>query len=154
MSQAIIDLQKFANTQEQLRSAIVGLSDEQLHWKAAPDKWSIIEVLSHLVDHSMITSFRIRKIVAELDAQLPAFDQDPWVSRSKANESTVEEVLTVYEALLAYNLLFFKRLSSEDWDRSGVNVKGKTFKLSELLAGFVNHVGVHLGQIDRIKQVV
>ncbi|MDF2648055.1 MULTISPECIES: DinB family protein [unclassified Paenibacillus] len=154
MGQEIIDLQKFTNTFEQLRSAIEGLSDEQLHWKASEAKWSVIEVISHLVDHSIVTSFRIRKIVAESDVQLPAFDQDLWVSRSKANESTIEEVLAIYNALLTYNSLFFKRLSGADWERSGVNVKGLTLKLSELYDGFVNHVGAHLLQIERIKQAL
>ncbi|MFD0692964.1 DinB family protein [Paenibacillus sp. GCM10027628] len=152
MSQSLIDLQLFTNTYEQLRLATQGLSDEQLKWKASEKKWSVIEVISHLVDHSIVTSFRIRQIVAESDVKLPAFDQDPWVSRSKANESSLDEVLAVYQALLTYNALFFKRLSAEDWERTGVNVKGKTFKLSELYEAFVNHVQVHLAQIDRIKQ--
>ncbi|TXK79836.1 DinB family protein [Paenibacillus sp. N3.4] len=152
MSKSVIDLQKFTNTYEQLRSAIAGLSEEELHWKASESKWSVVEVLSHLADHSIITSFRIRKIVAELDVQIPAFDQDPWVSHSKANESSAEEVLAVYQALLTYNTLFFKRLSAEDWEKSGVNVQGKTLTISDLYHSFVDHVGVHLSQIDRIKQ--
>ncbi|NEW05090.1 DinB family protein [Paenibacillus sp. SYP-B3998] len=157
MSQSIIDLQKFTNTYEQLRSAVEGLTDDQAKWKASETKWSVTEVLSHLVDHSLITSFRIRKIVAESRAgviQIPSFDQDPWVSSSKANDSSVAEVLDVYQSLLTYNGLFFKRLSAEDWEKSGVNVKGKTLTISELYEGFVNHVQVHLAQIDRIKQAL
>ncbi|MEW9701360.1 DinB family protein [Paenibacillus sp. SI8] len=158
MSQSIIDLQKFTILYEQLRQAVEGLTEEQAKWKESETKWSVVEVLSHLVDHSIITSFRIRKIVAEASdsvvVNLPAFDQDPWVSSSRANESSLEEVFSVYQALLLYNTAFFKRISADNWEKSGVFENGKIYKLSELYDGFVNHVQRHLGQIDRIKQAL
>ncbi|OXM86211.1 DinB family protein [Paenibacillus rigui] len=149
--QSVIDLQAYTGTYNQLSEAIAGLSEEQLKQKPAPDKWSITEVLSHLADHNIVVSLRIRKIIAEPHAELPAFQQDPWVSESKANESSAEDILAVFRALLTYNSLLFQRLSPEDWNKSGINFKGESVTLLSAVQGFVKHVQTHLGQIDRIK---
>ncbi|WP_282935933.1 DinB family protein [Paenibacillus sp. RC67] len=152
MSQTVIDLTSYTRTLDQLKEAIKGLSEEQLKRKEAPDKWSVTEVLSHLADHSIVFSFRIRKVISENDVQLAAFQQDPWVSHSRANESSADDILAVFGALLAYNSLLFKRLSADDWQKSGVNVKGDTVTLESSYRAFIQHVQTHLAQIERIKR--
>ncbi|WP_159881647.1 DinB family protein [Paenibacillus puerhi] len=149
-----IDLQPYEGTLQLLKHAVQGWSAEQLKRKPAPDKWSATEVLSHLTDHQIVTSFRIRQIISEEEAKLPPFDQDPWVSRTRANESEAADLFAVYEALLVYNTLLLRRIPAEYFSRTGVNAKGKTFTLAGLLQAFVDHVHVHLAQIDRIKQAI
>ncbi|OPH59329.1 hypothetical protein BC351_20690 [Paenibacillus ferrarius] len=151
MSQPIPDLGAYLYTHDQLQEAIQGLNESQLTWKAAPEKWSVTEVLSHLADHNIVVSFRIRAIISGASAQLPAFDQDPWVSSAKANEGSASDILAVFQALLVYNHLLFKRLSAEDWQKTGVNFKGQTLALTDVVQSFVAHVQVHLAQIARIK---
>jgi len=154
MSQNVIDLAPYTNTYNQLKTAIDGLTDEQLKFKPAPDKWSITEVLSHLADHSIVFSFRLRKVIAETDVQLATFQQDPWVARSKANEGSAADSLDVFGALLAYNSLLFKRLSAADWAKSGANAKGDTVTVEDAFHAFTRHVQAHLAQIDRIKSAL
>ncbi|WP_019639570.1 DinB family protein [Paenibacillus fonticola] len=69
-----VNIEAFLNTHGQLLAAVDGLSEEQVKWKQAPEIWSVQEVVSHLVDHSIVISFRIRDIVAGTSARLPAFD--------------------------------------------------------------------------------
>ncbi|WP_028552898.1 DinB family protein [Paenibacillus sp. UNC451MF] len=152
MSQTVIDLAPYTRTLDQLKEAIEGLTEEQLKRKEAPGKWSVTEVLSHLADHSIVFSFRVRKVISESEVQLAAFQQDPWVSQSRANEGSASDILDVFGALLTYNSLLFKRLSAEDWQKSGVNVKGDTVTLESSFRAFIQHVQTHLGQIERIKR--
>ncbi|MNI57624.1 hypothetical protein D3C73_1126970 [compost metagenome] len=109
-------------------------------------------MLTHLVDHNIIVSFRIREILADSEARLPAFSQDPWVAGQKANEGSVTDYLNAFKALLHYNSLLFQRLSEEDWAKRGVNWKGDSVSLSALIQSFITHVQTHLAQIERIKQ--
>jgi uncharacterized damage-inducible protein DinB len=150
MSQA--DIQEYLNTHHQLVQAVQGLNQEQLKWKAAPESWSITEVLAHLADHSIVVSFRIRDILAGTTARLPAFNQDAWVSGQKANDGDIADTLEVFGQLLRYNSLLFQRLTDEDWEKSGINAKGETVRIIDIVKGFVKHVNNHLGQIDRIKR--
>src|SRR5260370_36130129 len=46
-----------------------------LQWKPAPDRWSISEVLAHLLDVVQMFSERVRRMVEEQSPQLPEFDQ-------------------------------------------------------------------------------
>ncbi|TBL76388.1 DinB family protein [Paenibacillus thalictri] len=146
-----VDIQAYLGLHRQLVQAIEGLSEDQLKWKAKPESWSVIEVLTHLLDHNFVVSFRIRDILADTKVQLPAFDQDAWVSGQKANEAAVHEVLDAYKALLLNNSHLFGRLSPSDWEKSGVNFKGETVRVVDIVSGFIRHVHHHLGQIDRVK---
>lgn len=146
-----IDIQAYLHTYDQLRNAIEGWTEEQLKVKPSPEQWSITEVLSHLADHNIVVSFRIRRIIAEPNGALPPFDQDPWVAETRANEASASEILDVFQALLTYNSLLFQRLSPDDWSKSGINFKGEAVTLAAAVQGFIKHVQTHLKQIDRIK---
>ncbi|WP_256760925.1 DinB family protein [Cohnella sp. WQ 127256] len=154
MSQPLIpvDIDTYAHTYEQLQQAIEGLTDDQLKWKAGDKHWSVTEVLTHLADHNLIVSFRIREILSGSEARLPAFNQDPWVAGQKANEGKASDALDIFRNLLQYNSLLFQRLTAEEWSKTGVNFKGETVTLSAIVLAFIAHVHVHLKQIDRIKQ--
>ncbi|MED4600890.1 DinB family protein [Paenibacillus validus] len=147
-----VDIQAYLDTHHQLVLAVEGLNKEQLTWKAAPESWSVTEVLAHLADHSIVVSFRIRDILAGTTARLPAFNQDAWVSGQKANDGDAADILEVFGQLLRYNSLLYRRLTDEDWEKTGVNAKGETVRIVDIVKGFTKHVNVHLGQIERIKQ--
>lgn len=147
-----VQIESYLNTHQQLVQAIKGLTDEQLRWKAAPASWSVSEVLAHLADHSIVVSFRIRDILADTEVQLPAFNQDAWVSGQHANQGKAADSLELFRSLLHYNSLLFGRLSDEEWKKGGINFKGETVSIEDIVRSFTGHVQTHLGQIERIKQ--
>ncbi|MFC5653842.1 DinB family protein [Paenibacillus solisilvae] len=151
MSLIPVDIEAYLHTEAQLRQAIEGLTEEQLKWKAAPESWSVTEVLGHLADHNIVVSFRIREILSGSSARLPAFSQDSWVAGQYSNTGSASDILDAFRALLAYNSLLFRRLSVEDWKKTGVNFKGETVALAAIIPAFVIHVQRHLAQIQRIR---
>ncbi|BBH21568.1 hypothetical protein Back11_29130 [Paenibacillus baekrokdamisoli] len=152
MSQLPVDIEAYLHTEDQLQQAIEGLSEEQLKWKAAPEQWSVTEVLAHLADHNIVVSFRIRDILAGSTVQLPIFNQDPWVAGQYANAGHASNILAAFRALLTYNTLLFRRLTAEDWNKAGINFKGEKVTIAAIVPAFIAHVQVHLAQIERIKQ--
>ncbi|MFD1953067.1 DinB family protein [Paenibacillus thailandensis] len=150
MSEA--DIQSYLDTHLQLTRAVAGLDEEQLKWKESEAKWSVTEVLAHLADHNIVVSFRIRDLLADTKAQLPAFDQDRWVSGQRSNDGNAADILNAFWSLLQYNGLLFGRLSERDFDKSGINFKGETVRVRDIIAGFTRHVHNHIGQIERIKK--
>ncbi|MFD0617579.1 DinB family protein [Paenibacillus sp. GCM10027629] len=147
-----INLEALLNTHGQLVNAVQGLSEEQLKWKPSPEAWSVQEVVSHLVDHSFVISFRIRDILAGTSAQLPAFGQEAWVSGQHSNRGQLSDILDAFHAILEYNSLLIERLSDEELEKTGVNFKGETVSIKTIIQGFIRHVQGHLGQIERTKQ--
>ncbi|BBI35552.1 DinB family protein [Cohnella abietis] len=154
MSVTPIDLQAYLAVHDLLVEEIEGLTDEQLHWKPAPDKWSVLEVLTHLTDHNIVVTFRIRELLANSTAALPAFSQDDWVSGQHANAAEVSELLFFFRQLLIYNHRLFSRLDAADWQKSGLNFKGQVVSVADVVQAFINHAIGHLAQIKRNKDAV
>jgi len=154
MSQTTANLAGYLQTVERLSTEIVGLSDAQLKWKPAAHEWSVTEVLTHLADHHIVVSFRIREILSGSSVRLPAFAQDAWVEGQVGNEGSAAEALQLFGALLHYNHLLYTRLRPADWAKSGVNFRGETLNLVQVIDAFIKHVELHLAQIQSIKQAL
>lgn len=152
MSQSPVSIENYLCTYDHLQEAIAGLNDEQLLSKASERSWSVTEVLTHLTDHNLVVSFRLREALAGSEAALPAFSQDEWVAGQRASEARAADVLEAFRALLLYNSLLFRRLSPEDWNKAGVNFKGQTVTVAGIAQAFIDHVHHHLKQVERIKQ--
>lgn len=151
MSQITENVKAYLNVYDEIEQEIKGLTEEQLRWKAAPESWSVTEVLTHLVDHSIVVSFRIRELLSGSEVRLPAFNQDAWVTAQRANEGDTQDIITAAHAFVYYNSLLFKRLPETEWERTAINFKGESVSLTTIITAFVAHVNGHLGQIRRIK---
>ncbi|MFC5469854.1 DinB family protein [Cohnella suwonensis] len=149
--QATVDIESYLDTYESLRQAIEGWTEEQLRWKQAEGKWSATEVLTHLADHNIVVSFRLRVILSGSEARLPAFGQDGWVAGQKGNAGKASDILNFYRGLLLYNSLLFSRLTDADWEKTGVNFKGETVTAAAIIRSFVAHAHHHIAQIERIR---
>ena len=57
-------------TPARLAQMIDGLSAEQLTLRPAPDKWSIVEILAHLAEDELATSWRYRQMIEHDGATL------------------------------------------------------------------------------------
>jgi len=147
---SLLDIQAYLDTHRHLSDAIEGLTAEQRRWKERPESWSVTEVLTHLLDHNLIVSFRIREILADSPVQLPGFNQDNWVNGQHGNESDAADILDTYRALIHYNALLLRRLSAEDLEKTGRSHKGDTVGIPEIVAGFIKHAHHHIGQIERV----
>lgn len=134
MSSVSVELDGYLNTHGQLVQAVEGLSDEQLRWKAEPSSWSVTEVLAHLADHSIVVSFRIRDILADTKVQLPAFQQDAWVSGQHSNQGQAGDSLELFRSLLHYNRLLLGRLSPQNGRKAGLTSKASRCGLPILSA--------------------
>ncbi|RJE90358.1 DinB family protein [Paenibacillus sp. 1011MAR3C5] len=154
MSQLPVNLEAYLHTHEQLREAVGEWTDEQLKWKAAPESWSVTEVIAHLVDHSVVIAFRLREILSGSSVRLPAFSQDAWIAGQRSNDGNVHDYLKLFQSLLEYNSGIFRRLTPEDWEKTGVNAKGDTVTLPQIVHSFTAHVQNHLEQIGRTKSAL
>jgi len=54
-------IKEYGRGYEMLREAINGLTEEELRFKQAPDKWSIHEILIHVTDSEILSTHRLKK---------------------------------------------------------------------------------------------
>ncbi len=137
-----------------LREAITGLSGEQLRTPEAPGKWSILQVIEHLVDAETIHNYRVRMVLAHEEPHLPGWDQDAFVARLRYDQSDVARALSELEMLRERNLRLLRGLNMEERARAGVHsVRGRE-SIEDIIKLTAGHDLVHRRQIDRIKRRV
>ena len=137
----------------EVRRLVGGLSREELLRPEAPGKWSILEVLSHLVDQELVNSYRLRAIVAEDEPVIQGYDQDRRAARLRYRETEIEDLLRELEALRGRNLRLYRQLSEGELDRVGIHTERGRESGRRLRALTAAHDLVHRRQIERIRGV-
>jgi hypothetical protein len=137
---------------DKVRAAVVGLDSDAVRRPEGPDKWSVLQVLSHLADAEMVNGYRLRLMVAEDNPPIPGFDQDQWADGLRYQDSDPQVQLNRYEQFKKSNIEFFRGLTDAERERVGLHSergKESVYLLFRLMAA---HDLVHLNQIQRIRQ--
>lgn len=146
-------VQSYARGLDLLKAALDGVSEDQLLFKPAENKWSIKEVVIHVCDAEMVATDRMKRIISEENPLLFKFDPDAWASRQNYQALDMQAYLAMFGALRSSMTAILSGLSDEDWQRTGVhNLAGKQ-TLQDVVQMFIGHVDRHIQQIERNKQV-
>ena len=86
----------------------------------AAGKWSIREVLGHLIDTERIFAYRALRFARGDRTDLPGFEQDDYVAAAQFDRRPWAGLLQEFEAVRRSNLLMFRGLGVEAWRRQGV----------------------------------
>lgn len=105
---------------EQTLTFFDGLSEEQRHHRYAEGKWSLQEVLGHLLDVERVMVTRALAFSRDDSAALPGFDENDYVAAAGYDERSLERMLDEYRALRASTVAFFAAMDEEQLGRSGV----------------------------------
>jgi hypothetical protein len=137
-------------TLEILAKLIAGVPDEKLRRKPAPNKWSVIEILAHLAEDEIATSWRLRQMLENSGCELAAFEQDIWARLGDYASWNAAETLELFRILRQNNLRMLRRLTPEEWERFGVHSeRGKT-SVRLLTKHMAGHDMNHVEQIRKI----
>lgn len=104
---------------EQMRGYLSKLTEEQWNYRYADGKWSIKEMVVHIIDTERIMVYRALRFARGDKQELPGFDQDIYVEGSEADKRKSEDILNEYLANRMSTLSLFRTLSNESLGRSG-----------------------------------
>ena len=137
-------------TPARLAQMIDGLSAEQLMLRPAPDKWSIVEILAHMAEDELATSWRYRQMIEHDGATLQGFDQDLWARLGSYRNWKVRDALEMFRLLREANLGMLTALSTEQWERSGNHVERGRLTVRELARHMAGHDINHINQLEKL----
>ena len=127
-----------------LAYAVQGLSGEQKQARPGPGAWSIAEVVAHLVDSDAVACDRMKRIIAEPNPTLLAFDENLWIQRLRSGEMPVEEGVNLFTANRQWMVAGASGLLGGRFRPCRPALRRGRMTLAELLAGFVGHLDHHL----------
>jgi uncharacterized damage-inducible protein DinB len=122
---------------EQVAALFASLDEQSIRGlRYAPGKWTVKEVIGHLIDDERIFAYRAL-CVARGDARpLPGFEENEYVAATDFESRPLANLLAEYRAVRAATLTLFESLTADEWLRRGIvngyeaSVRGLAFHMA------------------------
>lgn len=95
------------------------LAEEQGNLRYAPGKWSIREVLGHVIDTERIMTYRALRFARNDHANLPGFEQEGYVQHGPYERFPLSDLVEEFKCVRRASLFLFSRLDEAAWMRRG-----------------------------------
>ncbi len=129
------DLQQaFDHHLKDFTNVLETVPEEKWNYRYAPDKWTIKELVLHVIDSERIFGYRALCIARGETTSLPGFDENTYAANSKAEHRTKESLLKELKAVQAATALLFRSFDEEQLQQSGI-ANGKPITVNAI--GFI-----------------
>lgn len=145
-SAQIVKLRRLPN---QLRKLVERLGDEQLTTHYLANEWTVAQNVHHLADAHMNAFLLLKLMLTEEEPALKSYSADGWAALPDADHADIELSLCIVENLHVRLVQLFESLSTKDFERCGINVRGEKRTVDDYLRIYGNHGEAHLDQIQR-----
>lgn len=98
---------------------VQNLPMDKFDYRYAEGKWTIKEIIQHIMDTERILAYRALRISRNDSTPLPGFDENSYADNTSANTRNLQDLLTELSAVRHSNLLLFKSFSKEQLLRIG-----------------------------------
>jgi uncharacterized damage-inducible protein DinB len=141
-------LQHLENNGNVTKKLFLSLAPEKLFYRYAPGKWTLKEILVHLIDDERIYTYRALRFARNENKELHGFNQDDFVKFSGANDRELHNILEEYYAVRKATISFFNGLPHEALTRVG-----RTNESKESVRAIAYHITGHeLHHLNIIKE--
>ncbi len=126
---------------EEIRRLTGSVPAEREAYRYAEGKWSVREVLGHLVDGERVFGYRAFCFSRGEQAALPSFDENQYVGAARCETIPLRELADELVLVRLSNLAVLRRLEPREWERVGT-ASGKPVTVRALawvMAGHPRH---------------
>ncbi|WP_299100174.1 DinB family protein [uncultured Winogradskyella sp.] len=117
------------------------IPEDKHNYKYAEEKWTIKEILLHIIDTERIFTYRALRVARYDKTALPGFEQNGYVDKSYANhrslENLIEEFVAVRQATIALYASFNSEVLLQIGEASGYPISVRA--LAYITIGHENH---------------
>lgn len=128
---------------DKMKSFLLSIPEEKRSYSYAEGKWTMKEMLVHMLDTERIFSYRALRVARNDSTPLPGFDQEIFVPYSHANERSLDSILKEFEVVRMGTYLLFAGFHNADWDRHTL-VDNHPVSVRALLYLVIGHALHHL----------
>jgi hypothetical protein len=113
-------LRAFSDQSETIAHLLAKVDDQVAGTFAyAPGKWTIKQVLGHIIDTERVFAYRALRISRNDSTPLPGFEQDDYVSFAGSNERSLASLLDEFKAVRGATIALFRNIPQNAWLRKG-----------------------------------
>lgn len=104
---------------KKLLDFFLSIPEEKAEFRYATGKWTIKELLQHLVDTERIMCYRVLRISRKDKTPLSSFDENSFATHSLANQRSLVDIKAEFMAVRKSTDLFIASLTDEQLAESG-----------------------------------
>ncbi|ULO09167.1 DinB family protein [Paenibacillus sp. 19GGS1-52] len=97
-----------------------GLSEVEGNYRYAPEKWSIKQIVGHLIDSDRIMSYRLLRISRGDTTPLAGYEENDYVKAGQFERFSLNELLYQYKVVRESTLVLLATLPEDVWEKVGI----------------------------------
>lgn len=113
-------IQILAQQMEETRALIKTLPPGKADFRYAPGKWSVKEVIGHMVDTERVFAYRALCFSRNEKTHLPSFEQNDYVENANFAQRTLEDIAEEFRLVRQANIILFRSFDEEIKMRRGI----------------------------------
>jgi len=119
---------------------------KKINYSYAEGKWTIKEVLQHVIDAERVFSYRALSFARKDPHELPSFDENTWAITAMAPKRKWNDLIDEFKAMRTANELFFGSLDDDQLLHTGI---ASNNQISVAALGFIcaGHAAHHINLI-------
>jgi hypothetical protein len=144
-------LERLRRGAEVLAAVLTGAAGSEVDFRPGPAAWNIRQVVAHVCDAEVAATFRLRRVIAEDNPTLEAFDGEAWADRLDYARRKPSQSLETFRRLRQENYELLKALPPDAFARTGNHTEKGSITLLQLVKLIAVHPEDHAQQIRRIR---
>lgn len=114
---------------------------DKFDYRYAEDKWTIKDILQHLIDSERIFSYRALRFARKDQTPLASFEEDDYANAANGSKRSIQDLLTEVAVVRQSTLSLFKSFDAETLQRIGTasNNPMSVRALGFVIIGHQNH---------------
>jgi len=145
-------IQVLAKLPVQMRSAVQGLSPEQLNTPYRPEGWTVRQVVHHVPDSHMNAYIRTKLALTEEQPQIKPYDEAAWAMLPDNKITPIEVSLQLLAALHSRWVDTLQAMRPADFGRTFSHPERGVQTLDNMLALYAWHCAHHLAHITSLRE--
>jgi hypothetical protein len=129
------------NQSDSFPAFLASIPVEKREYRYAEDKWTIKEMLQHIIDTERIFAYRGLCIARKEQASLPGFDENEYADNSKAGTRNWDDLVEEFMATRRSNEILFSSFDTEQLETNGTANGNPVYVLpiGFMMVGHIEH---------------
>lgn len=128
---------------QQTIDMLAGIDEQKALFRYAHGKWSVKEVLQHLIDTERIMCYRALRFARKDKTPLPGFEENDYAPASMADNRSMVSLLQEFAAVRHATIMLFESFTDDMIARTGTG-NGKEISVNSLGFIIVGHELHHM----------
>lgn len=110
----------FKNQEEIINQFFDSIDEEKSNYAYAPGKWTLKELLQHIIDAERIFNYRSLSFARKEQTSLPGFEENEYAANSNANQRSWKSLCDELKAVRKTTIFLYESFTDEMLYTSGL----------------------------------